>query len=68
MQNQKIFEKTTLWAKEKNCLFPSERQGEIFFPTMRPVNFFRNNKWILKNIKQKKKTEKKERKMRSVEK
>ena len=34
--------------KKKNCLFPSERPGEVFFPTMRPVNFFRNNKWIQK--------------------
>ena len=49
--------------KKKNCLFPSERPGEIFFPTMWPVNFFRNNKWIKKilnrkrNLKKRKKNE-----------
>ena len=49
-------------AKEKKCLFPSERPGEIFFPTMQSVIFFWNNKWIKKNIKHKKKTEKKKEK------
>ena len=30
-------------TKEKNCLFLSERQGEIFFPMIRLVIIFRNN-------------------------
>ena len=41
--------------KKKNYLFPSERPGEIFFLTMRPVNLFRNNKWIKKILNRKKK-------------
>ena len=45
MKNSNFFEKLLV---SKNCLFPSERPGEIFFLTMRPVNFFRNNKWIKK--------------------
>ena len=44
----------TTRAKEKHCLFPSEPPGDIFFPTMRPVNFF-SKQVNLKNIKQKKK-------------
>ena len=30
-------------SKEKNCLFLSERQGEIFFSMIRLVIIFRNN-------------------------
>ena len=52
--------------KKKNYLFPSERPGEIFFPTMRPVHFLRNDKWIKKIFSRKKKWKK--RKMTSVEK
>ena len=41
--------------EKKNYLFPSERPGEIFFLTMRPVNLFRNNRWIKKILNRKKK-------------
>ena len=40
----------------------SERPGEIFFPTIRPVNFFRNNEWIKKILNRKKKLKKKKEK------
>ena len=49
---------TPVRPKKKNCLFPSERPGEIFFPTMWPVNFFRNNKWIKKILNRKRKLKK----------
>ena len=55
--------------KKKNCLFPSERPAEIFFPRMQPVSFFRNNKGIKKILNRERKLKKKtERKMRSVKK
>ena len=50
--------KMTIWPNKKNCLLTSERPGESFFPTMRPVNFFRNNKWIKKILNRKRKLKK----------
>ena len=52
--------------KKKNCLFPSERPGEIFVPTMRPVNFFWN-KWIKKILNSKRKLEKKKKEKKNIE-
>ena len=55
--------KTNIRAKKTNCLFLSD-----FFSDDAAGKSFRNKEWIEKNIKQKKKTAKEERKMRSVEK
>ena len=43
--------------KKKNGFFPSEHPGEIFFPKMQLVNFFRN-KWIKKILNRRRKLKK----------
>ena len=45
--------------KKKNCLFPSECLGEIFFPVMQLVNFFKTTNELKKILNRKRKLRKK---------